>query len=342
MKKSILLLMLGISVMLFWGCGYFDEGNSAIEDKSAVVGNDISEEIQEEITILISGPKAPPTFPLLRMMDTNALGEYVKIDFKIWNSVEEMLAIATSSEYGFLAIPVNVSAKLYNKGVDIRLTNVDTWGVMYLSTTDPNCNEWEDLRGKKLYVPFKSAPPDIITQHFLAHYGLEIGKDIELAYGTPSEIAQMVKVGKVEYAVNLEPFVTASKGGDKEVRVIMDYMDEWKKLEGEEYSIPNAGIATNNTFLNENPEIVEKFEIEYKKALEWTLENPEEASKLVEEYLGLNASLIQKAMPTLGLDYKLSSEARSDLERYYETLLEFKPESIGGKTPDEDYYYKGE
>ncbi|QXM05329.1 ABC transporter substrate-binding protein [Crassaminicella indica] len=328
-QKIALILIVVLSITMFFGC-------NQSQNKEAEVSCEMP---KEEIKIVISGPKAPPTFPLLRMIETKALGENVKIDFKIWNGVEELLAIATNSEYGFLAMPVNTSAKLYNKGVDIKLTNVNTWGVMYLSTTDSKCNRWEDLKGKKLYVPFKSAPPDIITQYFLKEYGLEAGKDVEIIYSTPSEIAQMVKVGEAEYAMNIEPFITASKMGNENLRVVFDYMEEWKKIKGSEYDIPNAGIVTNNKFLKEHKELVELFEKEYEKAVIWTLENPKESSKLVEKYLGLNKDLIEKSMPTLGLKYKQSNNAKNDLEKYYETLLNFKADSIGGKTPDENYYY---
>ncbi|SHH26885.1 ABC transporter substrate-binding protein [Tepidibacter thalassicus] len=325
-RKILLSLILILSITVFGGCK--QSGNKEVEVP------------KEEIKIVISGPKAPPTFPLLRMIETKALGENVKIDFKIWNGVEELLTIATNSEYGFLAVPVNTAAKLYNKGVDIKLTNVNTWGVMYLSTTDSKCNHWEDLKGKKLYVPFKSAPPDIVTQYFLEEYGLKVGKDVDIIYSTPSEIAQMVKAGEVEYAMNIEPFITASKMENEKLRVIFDYMKEWKKIKGSEYDIPNAGIVTNNKFLKEHKELVKLFEKEYEKALIWTLENPKEAAQLVEKYLGLNKDLIEKSMPTLGLKYKHSNNAKKDLKKYYETLLNFKADSIGGKIPNEDYYYE--
>ncbi|WIF95709.1 ABC transporter substrate-binding protein [Caminicella sporogenes] len=331
MKQKIMLILITVlSIAMLFGCNQSQNKHVQVSDEKS----------KKEISIVISGPKAPPTIPLLRMMEINALGEHVKIDFKIWNSVEELLAIATGKEYGFLAVPVNTAAKLYNKGIDIKLTNVNTWGVMYLATTDQKCNQWDDLKGKKLYIPFKSAPPDIVTQYLLKEHGLEAGKDIEIIYSTPSEIAQLLKAGEIEYAMNIEPFITASKMGNEKVRVIFNYMDEWKKIKGAEYDIPNAGIIINNKFLKENKQLVELFEEEYKKALTWTLENPKEAGELVEKYLGLNKNLIEKAMPTLGLKYKQSKDAKKDLEEYYKTLLNFKADSIGGKTPDENYYYE--
>jgi len=341
-RKFVLIVVLVLCMTMVFACSakVADTSNEAVVDKMAseVVETDV---ILEEITVLISGPKAPPTFPILRMIETNALGDNVNIEFKVWNGIEELLAIATGGEYGFLAVPLNVSAKLYNKGLDIKLTNVDTWGVMYLASTNPNVNKWKDLQGRKLFVPLKSAPPDIITQHYLNKYGLEIGKDIEVIYSSPAEIAQMMKAGKIENAVNIQPFITASEGGENDVRVVMDYMQEWKKLEGDNFSIPNAGITTNDKFLKAHPGIVEQFEQEYEIALAWTLDNPEEASKLVEKYLGLNATLIQNAIPTMGLSYKRSIDVSEDLEKYYNVLLEFNTESIGGKVPDENYYYQG-
>lgn len=314
----------------------------ACKSETKETKSDVKDSVVENITrkIVMSGPKAPPTIPMLRMIETQALGEDVEIEFKIWNGVEELLALASSDDYGFLAVPVNTGAKLKNKGMKLKLTNVNTWGVIYLATTDPLFEKWEDLKGKKLYVAFKSAPPDIITQYMLSEHGLEVGKDVELVYSTPSEIAQMAKANQLEYFVNIEPFVTASKMGNKDLRVVFDYMQEWKKLKGENYDFPNAGIVTNEKFLKTNEDLVEKFEKEYEIAVKWTLENPEEAGELVEKHLGLNKDLIQNALPTLGLKYKSTEDAKEDLLEYYNTLLESNPESIGGKTPDEEYYYQ--
>ncbi|WDV45137.1 ABC transporter substrate-binding protein [Clostridiaceae bacterium M8S5] len=328
MRRILGILVIVFSLTMLFGCK--QDG----QDKN------VTKENKEEIKIVFSGPKAPPTFPLLRMMDTNALGDNVKIEFKVWNGVEELLTIATNSDFGFLAMPVNTAAKLYNKGVDIKLTNVDTWGVMYLASTDSNFKEWKDLKGKKLYIPYKSAPPDIVTQFFLKENGLEVGVDVELVYSTPPQIAQMMKAGKIKYAVNIQPFITASQMGNKDVKVVFDYMKEWKKVNGGEYEIPNAGIVTNKKFLKQNKELVELFESEYEKALNWALENPAEMAKLTEKYLGLNNKLIAKSLPTAGLNYKTSVDSKKDLEKYYELLTKSNKESIGGKTPDENYYYK--
>lgn len=346
MKKYISLLMVMLLCLIaLAGCAQAPTEEVATEttevtvEEAETVVEEVADEIAENMTVIVAGPKAPPTFPMLRMMDTKALGENIDFELKIWNSVEEMLAIASSQDYGFMGVPVNVSAKLYNKGLGVKLTNVDTWGVMYMYTTDADVRTWQDLKGKKLYVPFKSAPPDIVTQYLLKENGVKAGEDVEIVYSTPFEIAQLMIAGEIDYAMNIEPYVTAVTMQNENVSVLFDYMEEWKKLKGEETMIPNAGIITNNKFFSENEALVAKFEEEYKKATEWVMANPEEAGALCEQYLGVNAALIGKAMPNMGLHYETSAQAKDDLVMYYESLLDFQKESIGGKLPNEDYYY---
>lgn len=327
MKKIISILMsVLLGMMVLGGCG----------NKEKQADKNVK---KEKIKVVFSGPKAPPTFPLLRMIETKALGDDIEYELKVWNTVEDILAMAANDNYNFMGIPMNVAIKLNNKGIDFSLLNVNTWGVMYLTSTDDSIKEWKDLKGKELYVPFKSAPPDIVTQHYISKAGLDPQKDVDIRYSTPAEIAQLVKAGKAKYAMNIEPFVTASKA-NKDVRIVFDYMKEWKKLEGKEYSIPNAGIVVSNKFADGNKELVDKFQKEYEKALKWTKENPQETGKLVEKYLKLNGKLIEKAMPNLGLDFKTAQDAKKDSNKYYKVLFDFMPKSVGGKLPNEEFYYK--
>lgn len=327
MRKKLvgLTLMLILSMSIFLGCENTKET--------------ASENSKNETTIMISGPKSAVTIPLLRMKETNALGENIKIDLKLYHSMEEMVAIENSKKYGFMTIPVHAASILYNKGSNIKLLNVGVWGGMYLTTTDPNCNKWEELKGKKLYVPSKNSPPDIITQYFLKQHGLKVGDNIDIVYSTHPEISKLIEMGRIKYAVNVEPFVTANKLSNKNLKVVFDYMDGWKKIQDDQCGLPGFGVVSNNEFLAKNKSLVDTFNKEYEKALNWTVKNPKEAGILAEKYLKLDKKLIKKAMPNIPLFYKASTDARKDLEKYYKVLSKFKAKSIGGKIPNEDFYY---
>ena len=152
------------------------------------------ESTTEPVTLKIGVPTAPPTLPLLYIIEENLLGDAVSIELDIWNGPEQLIAMVQDSQHQMFAFPLTVIAKLYNNGMDVRLMNVNTWGVTYFMTTDPNFTTWSDLKNKTIYIPLQSSPPDAITQYFLNEAGLMVGTDVEIIY---------TGVGKINATYNL-------------------------------------------------------------------------------------------------------------------------------------------
>lgn len=294
----------------------------------------------KETVIRVGIPKAPPALPIIRMIETNALGDDAKVEFSVWNSPEQLIAMIQGKEQDMFAFPLTVVGKLYNKGMPLMLTNVNTWGVTYFLTSDPDYKDWADLKGKTVYVPLRSSPPDALTQFFIGKAGLVVGKDVELIYASIPEVTQLVVSGKAIYATQIEPQVTACLMQNKSVRVATSFENEWKKVTDDGSIIPNAGFGGRKSFIKKNAEVVAKFEAEYEKALNWVLENPEEAGILAERYLGLKAGLIKNAIPRMGLYYKNAYDAKKDLDQLYRILNDFDKTMVGGKIPNEGMLYK--
>ncbi len=294
----------------------------------------------KETVIRVGIPKAPPALPIIRMIEANALGDDAKVEFSVWNSPEQLIAMIQGKEQDMFAFPLTVVGKLYNKGMPLMLTNVNTWGVTYFLTSDPDYKDWADLKGKTVYVPLKSSPPDALTQFFIGKAGLVVGKDVELIYASIPEVTQLVVSGKAIYATQIEPQVTACLMQNKSVRVATSFENEWKKVTDDGSIIPNAGFGGRKSFIKKNAEVVAKFEAEYEKALNWVLENPEEAGILAEKYLGLKAGLIKNAIPRMGLYYKNAYDAKKDLDQLYRILNDFDKTMVGGKVPNEGMLYK--
>lgn len=293
----------------------------------------------EPITIRVGVPKSPPTLPILYMMEKQTLGENVTIELDIWDAPEQLIAMVQDGKHDMYAFPLTVVAKLFNKGLDVRLMNVNTWGVTYFVTTDENLTSWEQLKGKTVYIPLQSSPPDALTQFFLNEAGLAVGKDVELVYGSTAEIGQMMAAGRIEYATLIEPQVTSAKINNEKVRVAFSFEEEWKKAAGDSSIVPNAGFGTTQKFIDANPELAAQFNAAYEEALNWVVENPDEAAALAEIHLGLKAKVVEKAIPNMGLLFKNGVNAKEELDGYYQLLVDFEPTMIGGKVPDETMYY---
>ncbi len=314
-----------------------EESESASEENE--VADDEASADTEAVTLKLGVPKAPPTLPVLHMIEEGLLGDKVNIELDVWDAPEQLIAMVQDGEHDMFAFPLTVAAKLYNKGLPVRLTNVNTWGVTYFVTTDPELSEWSQLKGKTVYVPLQSSPPDALTQFFLSNAGLKVGEDVEIVYSTTAEISQMLAAGTIEYATLIEPQVTAAKMNNSDVRVAFSFEDEWKKVKGDDSIVPNAGFGTTADFIEANPELVAEFEAAYEESLNWVLANPAEAGALAEKYLGLKSALVEKAIPNMGLIYKNAMDAKTDLDGFYQLLNDFDQSMIGAKVPDEEMYY---
>lgn len=298
------------------------------------------EDAGKETLIRVGAPKAPPTLAILRMMEEKSLGENISIELDIWDEPSTLVAMVQGKEHDVFAFPLTVVSTLRNKGMDVKLMNVNTWGVTYFLTSDPDFKTWADLKGQTVYVPLQSSPPDALTQFFLGDAGLKVGEDVTLKYASMTEVAQLLISGEAKYATLIEPQVSKVLMQNDKNRVAFSFEEEWQRVTGTETMLPNAGVGAAGEFLERSPQLAEKFQQEYKKALDWVLEHPQEAGQLAEKHLGLKAQLIRKAIPTMGLHFKSAQDAREELSMFYQLLYDFEPKMIGGKIPDEDLYYE--
>lgn len=297
--------------------------------------------LTEPITLNIGVPCAPPALPLLRMVDSGAMGENVTIHIDRWDEPETLIAMIQDGKHDLFAYPLTVVAKLYNKGMDVRLMNVNTWGVTYFMTSDPDLTDWSELKGKTVYVPLQSSPPDALTQFFLTDAGLTPGEDVEIIYTTPAEVASLLISGEAQYATLIEPMCTKAMMKNPDVHVAFSFEQEWQRVNDTDSMIPNAGFGTTQEFIDNHPEVILKFNEEYAKALEWVNANPAEAGALMETQFGIKGALVAKAIPNMGLHFETAIDADSDLDILYQLLEGFNPKMIGGALPDEGMYYAG-
>lgn len=293
----------------------------------------------EEISLKVGVPTAPPALPLLYMIENQSLGDQVTIDLDVWNSPEQLIAMVQDGGHDLFAFPLTVVAKLYNKGLDVTLMNVNTWGVTYFLTSDADFESWSDLKGKTIYVPLQSSPPDALTQYFLSQAGLTVGKDVEIIYSSTSEISSLLVSGDAVYATQIEPQVTAALLQNNQLRRALSFEEEWQRVTESDTMIPNAGFGAMTSFVEAHPELAEQFQKAYQEGVEWVLAHPQEAAALAEEKLGMKAAIVEKAIPTMGLYYKSAEDAQKELEMFYQLLNEFDATIIGGQMPDAGMYY---
>jgi len=300
--------------------------------------------------IVLSGPVASVSHPLIHMVESGALDDIAKkVEFRLWKNPDELRALTIQGGADFIAVPSNVSANLYNKGVDIKLLNISVWGILGMITRDKNLKTLADFKGKTIAMPFRADMPDIVFEEIVKAQGMDPKKDFKLQYmSSPFDAMQMLIMRRVDHALLAEPAISIAlkKTGSFPLKLIApdlyrstDLQKEWGETFKVETKIPQAGMAVIGDMIK-NKHVIERFNEEYNKSLQWYKENPKQAGELVVKTIPmLDASGVTNSIKHVQLNTVKALDAKKDLEFFYKMLEQNNPKTIGGKLPNDGFYY---
>jgi len=305
--------------------------------------------MQKMDKLIIAGPVATVSHPFFKMIQSGALADVAaKVEFRLWKNPDELRAILLKKEAHIVAIPTNVAANLYNKKEDIKILNVSIWGILEIVSRDKNIKTIEDLKGQEIVVPFRSDMPDIVLQAIMKKAGLNPKKDFDIQYApTPPDAMQMLILRRADNVLLAEPATSMAmiKTGSFPLKLIVpdiyrsvNLQKEWGKVFQVDGRIPQAAVSVVGKLDNQ---IAVRVEEEYKKAVSWYKNNPQEAGFLVKEYIDFfSPKAVSLSIPNVQIEAVSAMDAKEDLEKFFQILLENEPKLIGGKIPDEGLYFK--
>jgi NitT/TauT family transport system substrate-binding protein len=297
--------------------------------------------------IKIVGTIGPMVIPLARMAETNALGSVAeKTSLTLWANPAQLQATIAGSQGDFVSLPVNSAATFYNKGIQLKLLDCSIWNILYLLSTDPDITSMEDLRGKRVVVPFQGTSPDVVFRFNLEQSGVDPETDVDIFYAPdPVQATQLFLSGQDDYVLLSEPSATTvmkkAAASGKTVYRNLNMNEVWKEVTGGASQIAQAGTIALGA-VSENTAVMDAFLEEYEKAVQWMLDNPEEAGEvgaraLVEQ--GFTADVLAESMAYIDWRFTPADEAYDDIAGFLTALMEASPDFTGGKMPDNAFYY---
>ncbi len=302
----------------------------------------------QEDKIVIAGPFATVSHPIMHIIENETLKDVAKkVEFRLWKNPDELRALLLKGDVDFAAVPTNVAANLYNKGVDLQLLNVSIWGILGMISRDNSLKSLADFKGKEIIVPFREDMPDLVLKKLLKKQGLDPKKDFNFRYvSSPIDAMQMLILRRVDHALLVEPAISIAlrKSGSFPISIVapdlyrsVDLQDEWGRVFNTENKIPQAGIVVLG---KKKPKMIKRFLEEYNKSVSWYMANPKEAAKLTVKSLSmLEEKGLEDSIPYVKLDSKTAKESKEDLEFFFKILQEENPKLIGGKLPKKGFYY---
>lgn len=325
MKKKILLLLLAAALLLLPACGATAKGMSA------------------EGPVRIAGLKGPTTMGLVNLLDMEQQGTAaLDYDLQLYGTADEIVPGLIKGELDMAAIPANLAAALYQKTKGgIQVMAVNTLGVLYVVEKGDTVHSMADLAGRTILSTGKGTTPEYLLRYLLEKNGLDPDKDVKIQYcSEATEVtAQMAAAQKDAIAVLPQPYVTAAGMKDPSLRVALDLTAEWDKVSDSQLVTGVTVVRTQ--YAQEHPDVVEVFLQEYAQSVRTANTDLDCTAALCEQQgVVAKAAIAKKALPACNIVCRTGDEMQKDVSAYLSVLCAADPAAVGGKLPDEGFYWK--
>ena len=316
----------------------FSRPSDVIDDEAEPKAVAAEESAKAEKSLRVGVLSGPSGMTMAYQMENGATVGEASASYEVFAGAALLLPKLIKGEIDIGFLPPNVAAKVYNANNGaVRALAVAGNGMMSLITKDKAVKSVKDLAGKTVSVAGQGATPDYMMRYLLKANNTEATLDFSIPN---AEIAPALIAGKIEYAVVPEPFATVAVMKDSEITRAVNIQDEFASASGTDGVFPMTLVVVNAEFAKNNADTVASFLASYEKSAAWTLENPADAGALVEKNgIGLKSAVAAAAIPNAAFTFKKAKDAQSDIEKILSVFLDFEPTSIGGKLPDDGFYY---
>ena len=199
--------------------------------------------------------------------------EGLKIDLTNGKGADKCMTALLSGEAEIGFMGAEASVYVYNQGRDdyvvnfAQLTQRD--GSFLVGREKDDNFTFDKLRGKTVIGGRKGGMPEMTLEYVIKNHGLEIGKDVEVRTDIQFDVMAGAFVGgEGDYVTLFEPVAaTLEKEGKGYVVASI----------GEEGGyIPYTGYSATKSYIEKNPEIIQKFTNAIYKGMVWVQEHSSE------------------------------------------------------------------
>lgn len=287
--------------------------------------------LAEKTNVRLAVIKGPTGMGAVRLMDENDAGNTKNAyTVTISGAPDAVVAGLLAADFDIAALPTNAIAMLHAKTDGaIQCLAVNTLSTLYLLEKGNTIASAADVAGKLIVCMGQGTTVQATVERLFP--------DADIHYVSEhTEAVAQAAIGKYDYVILPEPFVTTLLKQDAGFQIALDIGALWK--ENGLGELPMGGIAVRKAFADENPQAVVDFLNEYKESVDAVNADPEAAAQLTERYDILPAANAVEAIPRANMTCISGREAQALLLPYYQVLMDVNPALIGGGMPSDDFF----
>lgn len=337
-KSAAVIMSLLVMITMFAGCGAGEGQQSASQSSDAEAGVQNAEPADFSVSVL----KGPTGMGLVKLMNDADSEEALcnNYTFSMAASADEITPQFIQGNIDIACVPANLASVLYNKTEgNVQVLAVNTLGVLYIAENGDTINSVADLKGKTIYASGKGATPEYGLRYVLSQNGIDPDKDVTIEWKSEhSECVSAIAASEGAAALIPQPFLTTAQMKNDSIRVALDLTEEWDKLETDSSMVTGVAVIRKEA-ADAHPEAVKNFLKEYAGSVEWVNSNTSEAAALIEKYDIVKAAVAEKALPECHIVCMTGKDMKTALSGYLSALAEQNPQAVGGKLPDDAFYF---
>lgn len=280
-------------------------------------------------------------FGMAKLMEDAANGAFQSESYAFEvksNFANDVLPALINGDADIAAIPTNGASIAYNRTQGkVKVLAVNTLGCLYI-IGKTEVTSLSDLDGKTVFAPAQN--PTFIFKYLCGQNAVNV--TIDNQYSAPADLVAAVASGKVDYAVLPEPMITVAKAKNADLKVSLDLTAEWNKLDGKQDTLVQGCVVVRTAFLEEHPEAVANFLKAYEESVNYVNGSTDEAAELIAKHgIFAQAPVAKKAIPKCNIHFVAGEDMKAALNTYLTILSGINATAIGGKVPDDAFYYLG-
>jgi len=322
----------------------------------------------EPVSINVMLVDGAPLLSVVNIMADDADGiDGFDFDFTMTNDVDAIVAALLNQEPDFAIVPVNIAAMMNNNGSGYRLAAVTTWGIMHV-VSDRDVTTLDELIGETVIAFGRGGTPGITLRAvldqsgigFIEHDDANFTPDparVNIIYLTAaSDVRDAIGAGlaiggePATFGLLAEPVATAITGFANNMdrpgfMARINIQTEWaRNNNGEIY--PQAVLIFHERLLDDNEAFVNDFIALVEQSSIIANNNPAETGDLAVELGSIsipNGTLVENAFNAgrLPISFTRADEAQSAVETFLQAIMDENANLIGGRMPDESFYFRG-
>lgn len=301
-------------------------------------------------------PDGSPAIALAKLINDNAAPDGYTVNYSVVAGATQISTAIANKTADIAIAPTNIGATIYNKTGAVKLYATVVQGALYMVgkeslAGDTVQEKLASLKGQTVFNIGQGGTPDLTFKYILDHYGIAYqATDVEdesyvaLRYVTDgSELLPMLKKGTAKYGILGEPAVSRANANTG-TSTVFDIQELWKDVTGAQTTgFPQASVFVTTELLNgEHAALLSWLSAGLKDNAAWAKSNPATVSEVLASkgstsLNGLTSGMIEAC----NLDYVSAVDAKQAVNTYLSALYGFAANTVGGKMPDDAFYYAG-